>query len=309
MFSKSIKIAILGSIILFANCKDQSKTNTNLMSDNLLIQEWTGPYEGVPAFDKMDVNSIKTAIEEGMELNLAEIEAIADNTEVSTFENTIVAMESAGKALDRVFKYYGIMSANTSSPEFRAVQTELAPKLSDFRSKISQNEKLFQRIKTVYEASKKTPLEAQAQRVVDLTYKSFEMNGANLDAEKKKRYAAINKELSTLYTTFSNNVLHDEENYVTYLTKEQLGGLSDGFIKSAAKIAADKGQEGKYAITNTRSSMDPFLTYATNRELRKQVWENYYSRGDNGDDYDNNKIIADILKLRKESCRYANCSK
>ena len=300
MFSKSIKIAILGSIILFANCKDQSKTNTNLMSDNLLIQEWTGPYEGVPAFDKMDVNSIKTAIEEGMELNLAEIEAIADNTEVSTFENTIVAMESAGKALDRVFKYYGIMSANTSSPEFRAVQTELAPKLSDFRSKISQNEKLFQRIKTVYEASKKTPLEAQAQRVVDLTYKSFEMNGANLDAEKKKRYAAINKELSTLYTTFSNNVLHDEENYVTYLTKEQLGGLSDGFIKSAAKIAADKGQEGKYAITNTRSSMDPFLTYATNRELRKQVWENYYSRGDNGDDYDNNKIIADILKLRKE---------
>jgi len=300
MFSKSIKIAILGSMILFANCKDQSKTNTNLMSDNLLIQEWTGPYEGVPAFDKMDVNAIKTAIEEGMELNLAEIEAIADNTEVPTFENTIVAMESAGKALDRVFTYYGIMSANRSTPEFRAVQTELAPKLSDFRSKISQNEKLFQRIKTVYEASKKTPLEAQAQRVVDLTYKSFEMNGANLDAEKKKRYAAINKELSTLYTTFSNNVLHDEENYVTYLTKEQLGGLSDGFIKSAAKIAADKGQEGKYAITNTRSSMDPFLTYATNRELRKQVWENYYSRGDNGDDYDNNKIIADILKLRKE---------
>ena len=118
--------------------------------------------------------------------------------------------------------------------------------------------------------------------------------------KRKRRYAEINKELSSLYTKFSNNVLHDEENYVTYLTKDQLGGLSDGFIKSAAKIATDKGQDGKYAITNTRSSMDPFLTYSTERELRKQVWENYYSRGDNGDEYDNNKLIAEILKLRKE---------
>jgi peptidyl-dipeptidase Dcp len=300
MISKAIKTALLGSIILFASCKDEQKTNDKLMSDNILIQEWTGPYEGVPAFDKMNVADVKAAIEEGMELNLTEIDAIANNTEAPTFENTIVAMESAGKELNRVFTYYGIMSSNRSSPEFRAVQTELAPKLSDFRSKISQNEKLFQRIKTVYDASQKNPLEAQEQRVVDLTYKQFEMNGANLDAEKKKSYAAINKELSTLYTKFSNNVLHDEENYVTYLSKDQLGGLADGFVKSAAKIATDKGQEGKYAITNTRSSMDPFLKYSTERKLRKQVWENYYSRGDNGDEYDNNKLIAEILKLRKE---------
>ncbi|MBC3846840.1 M3 family metallopeptidase [Winogradskyella echinorum] len=300
MISKSIKVAVLGSIVLFASCKEESKTNDKLMSDNILIQEWTGPYEGVPAFDKMNVADIKAAVEEGMKLNLEEIEAIANNEEAPTFKNTIVAMESAGKELNRVFTYYGIMSSNKSSPEFRAVQTELAPKLSEFQSKISQNEKLFQRIKAVYDASQKTPLEPQAQRVVDLTYKGFEMNGANLDAEKKKRYAEIAKELSSLYTKFGNNVLHDEENYVTYLTKDQLGGLSDGFIKSAAKIAADKGQEGKYAITNTRSSMDPFLTYSTERQLRKQVWTNYYSRGDNGDAYDNNEIIAKILKLRKE---------
>mgnify|MGYP001138719290 FL=1 len=300
MISKSIKVALIGSIVLFASCKGETKTNEKLMSDNVLIKEWTGPFEGVPAFDKLSVDDIKTAVVEGMELNLAEIETIANNSEDATFENTIVAMESAGKDLDRVFAYYGIMSANVSSPEFRAVQTELAPKLSDFRSKISQNEKLFKRVKAVYDASQKTPLESQAQRVIDLTYKSFEMNGANLDAEKKKRYAAINKELSNLYTKFSNNVLHDEENYVTYLSKDQLGGLSDGFIKSAAKIASDKGEEGKYAITNTRSSMDPFLKYSTERELRKQVWTNYYSRGDNGDEYDNNKLIADILKLRKE---------
>ena len=300
MISKSIKIAVLGSIVLFASCKEEIKKDEITMSDNVLIQTWTGPFDGVPAFDKMTVADVKPAMEEAMKLNLEEIDAIANNTEAPTFENTIVAMESSGKALDRVFTYYGIMSSNTSTPEFRDVQTELAPKLSDFRSKITQNEKLFQRIKAVYDASQITPLEPQAQRVVDLTYKSFEMNGANLDAEKKKRYAEINKELSSLYTKFSNNVLHDEENYVTYLNEDQLDGLSDGFVKSAAKIAKDKGQEGKYAITNTRSSMDPFLTYSTNRELRKQVWENYYSRGDNGDEYDNNTLIADILKLRKE---------
>lgn len=305
MISKSIKAVLLCSIVLFASCKKdekqtENKDETTTMSNNVLLQEWTGPYEGVPAFDKMNVADIKEAVEKGMELNLAEIDAIANNTEPATFENTIVAMEASGKTLNNVYTYYGILSSNMSSPEFREIRAELAPKLSDFSSKISQNTKLFQRIKTVYDASQKTPLEAQAQRVVDLTYKSFEMNGANLDAEKKERYAAINKELSSLYNDFSDHVLHDEENYVTYLTKDQLGGLADGFIKSAAKIATDKGQDGKYAITNTRSSMDPFLTYSTERELRKQVWTNYYSRGDNGDEYDNNELIAQILKLRRE---------
>ena len=300
MISKSIKVAVIGSIILFASCKEEQKSNDIVMSDNVLIQEWTGPYEGVPAFDKLSVETIKGAMEEAMELNLTEIETIANNTETATFENTIVAMESAGKALNRVYAYYGIMGSNVSSPEFRTVQTELAPKLSEFNSKISQNETLFKRVKAVYDASQKTPLEPQAQRVVDLTYKGFEMNGANLNTKKKERYAAINKELSSIYTKFANNVLHDEENYVTYLSEDQLGGLAEGYIKSAAKISSDKGQDGKYAITNSRSSMDPFLTYSTERELRKQVWTNYYSRGDNGDDYDNNQLIAEILKLRKE---------
>jgi peptidyl-dipeptidase Dcp len=301
-FSTHIKTLGLCALISFTACKEESQQQNDdvAMSDNILLQEWTGPYQGVPAFDKMKVEDIKEAMEIGMELGLKDIEAIANNPEPPTFENTIVAMERSAEELDRVTRYYGIFSSNVSSPEFRAIQAELAPKLSDYQSKISQNEKLFQRIKAVYDASQKTPLGDQEQRVVDLTYKRFEMNGANLDAAKKARYAEINKELSSLYTKFSSNVLHDEENYVTYLNKDQLGGLSDGFIKSAAKIATDKGHEGEYAITNTRSSMDPFLTYSTNRELRKQVWENYYSRGDNGDEYDNNQIIAEILKLRKE---------
>jgi peptidyl-dipeptidase Dcp len=285
-------------IITIISCKKEKEEEP--LVNNLLLKEWTGPYGGVPAFDQMKVEDVKAGMIQGMDLNLKDIDAIANNPEAPTFENTIEEMERSGKELDRGFSYYGILSGNMSTPEFRDIQTELAPLFSEFQSKITQNEKLFKRVKAVYDASLKNPLEADQQRVVELTYKGFEMNGAELDKEKKERYAAINKELSSLYTKFSNNVLHDEENYITYLTKEQLGGLSEGFVKSAAKIAADKGQEGKYAITNTRSSMDPFLTYSTERELRKQVWTNYYSRGDNGDDYDNNQIIADILKLRRE---------
>lgn len=254
----------------------------------------------VPAFDKMEVADIQSAVEFGMEENLKEIEAIANNKEAPTFENTIEAMERSGAYLDRVFSYYGILSSNMSSPEFREVQSVLAPKLSEFSSKINQNEALFKRIKTVYDNAQENHLESDQQRVVELIYKGFAMRGAALDAKKKERYAAIDKELSVLYNKFSDNVLHDEENYVTYLNKDQLGGLSEGFIKSAAAIAKEKGQEGKYAITNTRSSMDPFLTYSTERDLRKQVWTNYYSRGDNNDEYDNKEIIAEILKLRRE---------
>ncbi len=294
---------LLLTIVALASCKQKTEESIEAvepMVDNILLKEWTGPYGGVPAFDKMKVEDVKPAMLQGMELNLKDIDVIANNPDAPTFENTIEEMERAGAELDRAFNYYGILSGNMSSPEFREIQSELAPLFSEFNSKITQNEKLFQRVKEVYDASQKTPLEADQQRVVELTYKGFEMNGAELDKAKKERYAAINKELSSLYTNFSNNVLHDEENYVTYLTKEQLAGLSEGFSKSAAQIAADKGQEGKYAITNTRSSIDPFLTYSTERELRMQVWTNYYSRGDNGDEYDNNKIIVDILKLRRE---------
>lgn len=298
--SKKIKLFGLTILLVFVGCKQDQSEKETYMTDNALLKEWTGPYGGVPAFDQMKVEDVKEAVETGMELSLAEIDVIANNTDAPTFENTIEEMERAGEELNRVFTYYGILSGNMSSPEFRTIQSELAPKLSEYSSKISQNKKLFQRIKAVYDASRENPLEADQQRVVDLTYSGFAMNGAELDEEKKARYAAINKELSTLYTNFSNNVLHDEENYVTYLNEDQLSGLSEAYTKSAAKIASDKGQEGKYAVTNSRSSMDPFLTYSNERELRKQVWTNYYSRGDNGDEYDNNDIIAQILKLRRE---------
>ena len=300
LISATIKSVVFCTLITLISCNQNPKEETNMDSSNILLEQWTGPYGGVPAFDKMNIDNIKPALEIGMEQNLKDIDAITKNTDAPTFENTIEAMEKAGKVLNRVRRYYGIWSANLSSPEFRKIQSKMAPVLSEFQSKISQNKALFKRIKTVYENSLTTPLEADQQRVVQLIYERFAMNGAELDDKKKARYAAINKELSTLYTNFSNNVLADEENYVAYLTKDDLSGLSEALIKSMAKIATDKGKKGMYAVTNTRSYMSPFLTYSNERTLREKVWKNYYSRGDNGDEFDNNKNVAEILKLRKE---------
>lgn len=269
-------------------------------SENPLLAEYSGPYGGVPAFDKMDLKYLKPALEKGMELNLEEIEAITANSDAPTFENTIVPLEKAGDELGRVFTYYGIWSSNLSSPEFRTIQAEMAPKLSAFFSKINGNEALFQRVKTVYDNSLKNPLPEDQQRVVWLTYNGFAMNGAELTGEAKDRYAEINVELSSLHTKFANNVLADEEGYVTYITKDQLSGLPESLVKAAANAATARGREGEYAITNTRSSMDPFLTYSDERDLREKVWRTYYSRGNNGDEFDNNEIIKQILTLRDE---------
>jgi len=279
---------------------EQVVENKSIVETNSLLKEWTGPFSGTPAFDEMKIEDIKPAFEFAMQENLKEIDAIANNTEPATFENTIVPYEKSGELLNRAFSYYSIWSGNLSSPEFRAIQGELAPQFSELNSKIQQNEKLFQRVKTVYQNSLKNPLEADQQRVVQLNYDSFAMSGADLNKEDKAKYAAINKELSGIYTNFSNNILHDEENYPTFLTKDQLSGLSDSYIKAAASSATAQGKEGLYAVNNTRSSMDPFLTYSDNREMRKKVWTNYYSRGDNGDEYDNNANIVKILQLRKE---------
>ncbi|MBW3546084.1 MAG: M3 family peptidase, partial [Bacteroidetes bacterium] len=197
--------------------QNQPAMEQTLNLNNPLLAEWTGPYGGVPAFDKMHLPDLAPAIERGMELHLAEIDAIASNPAPPTFENTLEAMEKAGEPLSRAFTYYSIWSSNMSTPEFREIQSALVPKIAEYRSKISQNEALFQRVKTVWENAQQNPLPDDQQRVVQLVYEDFVMDGADLDAESKKRYAAINKELSSIYTEFSNNVLADEEKYVVYL--------------------------------------------------------------------------------------------
>ncbi|OUL59350.1 M3 family metallopeptidase [Pseudoalteromonas ulvae] len=277
-----------------------AKSADTAVSNNVLLAPFTGPYNGVPAFDKMNLADIKPALEQAMATNLSEIEVIASQSAPATFENTIVALERAGQDLSRVFTYYGILRSNQSSPEFRAIQKEMAPKLSAFSSKITQNEALFSRVKAVYESDELNTLTPEQQRVTWLAYNRFARNGATLNAEDKARYAEINQQLAELHTKFASNVLADEEGYVVFLNQEQLGGLSQSQIDSAAAAAKERGKEGQYAITNSRSSMDPFLTYSTERALREQVWKNYYNRGGNGDEFDNNAVIKQILTLRDE---------
>jgi len=304
--------ALLAGIVLLASlgaCTESSKPSDETVQQApaqaatagaVLLAPWTGPYGGVPAYDKMNLADLKPALEQAMAEHLAEIDVIANNPEPASFENTIVAMEKVGQTLGRVTTYFGIWASTLSTPEVRQVQQEMAPVLSAHRSKITQNDALFKRIKAVYEGDEYKSLPPAEQRLVWLTYDGFASQGATLQGEAKERYAAINQRLAELYTVFSNNVLADEEGYVTYLEKDQLGGLSESLVNAAAAAASERGQQGKYAITNTRSSMDPFLTYSTERELREKVWRTYYNRGDNGDATDNNAVIAEILKLRDE---------
>ena len=277
-----------------------SISETELEQQNPLLAEFTGPYGGVPAFDKMDLADLKPALEKGMALNLADVDAIANNPEPANFQNTIVALEKSGSDLSRVFRYWGIWSSNKNSPEFRDIQKEMVPKISAFNSSITGNEKLFAKVKAVYQSEELKTLSREEQRVTLLTYNSFAGNGATLLGEAKARYAAINQEVAGLQTQFANNILADEENYVLFLNDGQLSGLSESLISAAANAAKDLGKEGQYAITNSRSSMDPFLTYSDERQLREKVWTTYYNRANNGDEFDNNELIIKILTLRDE---------
>jgi peptidyl-dipeptidase Dcp len=267
---------------------------------NPLLAEWNGLYGGVPAFDRMEVADIEPAFEVAMAENLRELDTIAGNPEPPTFENTIEAMERSGEKLGRLFTYYGIWSSNLSTPEFREVQGRVAPKLAEFGSKIIQNRELFERVAAVQGGDEVKGLRPDQQRLVQLTYDQFARNGATLHGAAEERYAEINQRLAELYNRFANNVLADEEGYVLYLDESQLGGLPDSFVKAAAAAAEARDHEGEYAVLNTRSSMDPFLTYSDERALRETVWRTYYDRGDNGDEHDNNAVIAEILKLRDE---------
>ena len=262
--------------------------------------EFTGPYGGVPAFDKMDITLLEPAMEKGMADQRAEIDAITSNADAPTFENTVAALEDTGRELDRVLTYYFLWGSNLSTPEFREIESRADPEIQAFYDSINQNQALFARVDAVRNGPEFDTLTPVQQRLTDIVYQRFTRNGGTLQGEKAEKFAEINKELAGLYTEFSSNLLADEEGWVTYFTKEEAGGLPDSYLSSAAAAAEALGQPGVYAVRNTRSSMDPFLTYSTNRKLREKVWHNYYNRGDNGDAHDNNAIIAKILKLRDE---------
>jgi peptidyl-dipeptidase Dcp len=271
---------------------------------NPLLARWTGPYGGVPAFDQVKVELFKPALEASMDETRAQIAAIANNPAAPTFENTMAALEDTGRTLEAMGTYYGVWASTMNGPEFQAIEREMAPKLAAFSDEITQNEKLFKRIEAVYNAPDKAKWTPEQQRLAWVRYTDFVRSGAKLDPAAKKRLADINQRLATLYTNFSQNVLADEENYVVVLEKEaDLAGLPDSVRAGAAAAAEARNMKGKWVITNTRSSMEPFLTYSSRRELREKVWRNYVNRGDNGDARDNNKIISEVLKLRAERAK------
>ena len=274
------------------------------IADNPLLANWSGPYGGVPPFDKVKVEFFEPALEAAMDQRLEQTEKIASSSAPPTFENTIAALEKSGQTMDRVQRIYSIWSGNMSSPDFQAVQRKMAPKLAALSDKIIQNEKLFKRIEAVYNSPEKAKLTGEQQRLVWVYYTDFTRSGARLDNRQKGRLSDINQELAGLFTKFSQNVLADENEKMLVLEHENdLAGLPLSVKNAAAEQANVKDLKGKWVIANTRSSVDPFLTYSGKRALREKAWKMFVSRGDNGDGHDNNEIITEILKLRRERAR------
>jgi peptidyl-dipeptidase Dcp len=272
--------------------------------DNPLLAPWTGPYGGVPPFAQARVDQLAPALEAGMTQQLAEIDRIANDPAAPTFENTIAAMERTGRTLDRVGTIYGIYTSNLNDDAVSAVERDMAPKLAAFSDKITQNTKLFERIAKVYDTRTTSGLTPEQQRLSWLYYTNFVRAGAKLDAAAKQRLSAINQDLAKLFTTFGQNVLKDENEGVIFIDKEaDLAGLPPAVRDGMAQGAEGRGQKGKWAIDNTRSSVEPFLTYADNRALREQAWRMFVNRGDNGGATDNNATITQILQLRAERAK------
>jgi peptidyl-dipeptidase Dcp len=278
------------------------------MGENPLLARWSGPYGGLPPFAHVRVEHMKPALEASMDDKRRAIDAIANDAAAPTFENTIAALEDAGRSFNDVTTIFYIWSSSMNTPEFQAVEREMAPKLAAFSDEITQNAKLFARIDAVYHSEEytgKDKLTPEQKRLTWRYFTRFVRAGAKLDAPAKKRLSEINQRLATLFTTFGQNVLADEENHAVVLESEgDLAGLPESVRASAAAAAeARPGAKGRYVVTNTRSSVEPFLTYSTRDDLREKVFRMYVSRGDNGDAADTKAIIAEILKLRAERAK------
>jgi peptidyl-dipeptidase Dcp len=269
-----------------------------------LLSDWTGAYGGQIPFDKVKVSAFRPALEEAMRRNLAEVQAIAGDPAAPTFANTILPLERSGRANDRVQTIYNVWKSNLKTPDVQALEPVLDPEIAAFEDRIVQNDQLFARIDAVYRAREHSGLTPEQQRLVWKHWTQFVKEGAQLAPGPKARVTAINQELAGLYAKFMQNLLADEADHVLYLKDGDLDGLPPSLKDGAAEAAKDKGHPGEYAILNTRSSMEPFLTYSARRDLREKVWRTYYSRGDNKDAHDNTvAIIPRILKLRYEKAR------
>ncbi|MEZ7500461.1 M3 family metallopeptidase [Flavobacterium sp. Arc3] len=293
---KIITALMIGSTMLSVNAQGNP--------DNPLLKKWTGPYGGVPAFNEYNISQIKPAFDVAIKERLKEIEAIANNSKAPTFENTIAQMERAGKDFKRVMTVYGIYSSNLNSTEFEPIVTEMAPILASLSNKIYQNKKLFERIEKLYNSQEKSKLTKEQQRLIWLNYTNFVKEGANLDVASKEKVSEINTKLASLFSRFSQNLLAEENNqYVILRTEADFDGLPEGLKKAAMAQAKERKLDVLGCIGNTRSFVDPFLTFSTQRELREKVWKMFINRGDNNDEFDNKATLVEILQLRAKKAK------
>ena len=302
MTTKSIYLIILAAAI--TGCGQTEQKNKNMTKDNPLLEKWSGPYNGVPPFDKIKVEQFVPAFEAAMSEKQKEIDAIANNTQEPDFANTMDALERSGQTLHNLEAVYGVWTSNMGSPEMDKVQEVIEPRLASFNDSIMQNKKLFMRIEKLYNDTVGKNYTEEQQRLLWRYYTNYVLSGAKLDEPTKKKVAEINQQLAALFTKFRQHQLADEnDKYIEVKSKEELNGVPEDVINSYAEAAKEKNKNGVWLISNTRSAVEPFLTFGTNRPLREKVFNMFIMRGDNGDANDNNAIIPQILKLRAEKAK------
>ena len=297
MIKKIIPMIVL-SVIAVTACTNNEKKQDN--NQNPFLTEFQTPFKVVP-FDKIKIEHYLPAFEAGMKEQLEEIDAIVNNEETPTFQNTILPFDKSGQTLSRVSNVFFNLNECLTDDDMISIAEEVLPKLSKHGDAIAMNPKLFERIDYVYQHRNEMGLDDQQIRVVEKYHEDFVRSGAALDAEKQAELSQINEQLSTLSLQFGNNLLKENSNYKLVIEKpEDLAGLPQSSIDAAAMKAKEEGMEGKWVFTLSKPSLIPFLQYADNRDLREQIYKAYYNRGDNGNEFDNKELIKQMLKLRQQ---------
>ena len=296
---KNIVIVMLVASTAMYSCNSNSKGDAG--GENPFFTEYNTPFQ-VPPFDQIKLEHFLPAIDEGIRQQEAEIQAIVDNSDAPTFENTVLAFDNSGNMLSKVNTVFGPLNSAVTSPEMQALAREMSPKLTRHRDNVSMNPILFQKIKSVYENRSSAGLDEQQIRLVEKYYQDFERNGANLSAEDQEKLRALNEELATLTLKFSENVLAEtNRNFRLVIENEaDLAGLPGDAITRAAEQATKDNMTGKWVFTLDKPSMLPFLQLAENRKLREALYKGYWMRGDNDNEFDNKAIIQKLVKLRDE---------
>ena len=291
------------SVITLASCTSKPEQKAEAERPNPFLTEYTTPFQ-VPPFDQIKNEHYLPAFEAGMKEQLAEVEAIVNNTEPATFENTILPYDKSGKTLSRVSNVFFNLNECLTNDEMVAIAEQVLPMLSKHSDAIMMNPKLFERIDYVYQHRNEMGLDEQQIRVVEKYHQDFMRHGAGLSAEKQAELSQINEQLSTLSLQFGNNLLKENAGYKLVIENEaDLAGLPQTSIDAAAEQAKADGMEGKWVFTLSKPSLIPFLQFADNRDLREQMYKAYYNRGDNGNEYDNKKLINEMCKLRVQKAK------